>query len=163
MAQQKVTPSGWEQWTPEKRATLIFIFHDEEILLIEKKRGLGEGKINGPGGKLEAGETFEQAAVRETLEEVGLHVTQLEIAGELHFQMSDSADMTCLVYRTVHFSGDLTETDEAAPFWCSVDAIPYDQMWEDDREWFPYLLNGQYFRGFYRFEGDRMKEANLLV
>ena len=39
-----------------------------QVLLIRKKRGLGAGKINGPGGKLDPGETFAQTAVREVQE-----------------------------------------------------------------------------------------------
>ncbi len=40
-------------------ATLCYLLRpgDEEVLLIRKKRGLGEGKFVGPGGKVEDGET----------------------------------------------------------------------------------------------------------
>ncbi len=62
----------WSTWTPTEEATLLFAFDGGgRVLLIHKKRGLGKGKINGPGGRLEAGETPVQAAVRETREEVG--------------------------------------------------------------------------------------------
>jgi 8-oxo-dGTP pyrophosphatase MutT (NUDIX family) len=37
-----------------------------------KKRGFGNGKYNGFGGKVENGETIQQAAIRETIEESGL-------------------------------------------------------------------------------------------
>jgi len=89
-------------------------------------------------------------------------VRNLEVAGELHFKMSDSADMSCVVYRTEDWSGIPIETDEAAPFWCDTNAIPYDQMWEDDKEWFPHLLSKTFFRGYYAFDGDQMQTADLL-
>ena len=54
----------WSTWQPQMLATLLFIFRDGEVLLIRKKRGLGAGKINGPGGKIDPGETPEQCAVR---------------------------------------------------------------------------------------------------
>ncbi|USZ75295.1 NUDIX domain-containing protein [Halorussus vallis] len=40
-------------------ATLCYLLQpdDEEVLLIRKKRGLGEGLYVGPGGKVEDGET----------------------------------------------------------------------------------------------------------
>ena len=47
---------------------------EDDVLLIEKRRGLGEGWYNGPGGKCEAGETPRECAARETREEVGLEV-----------------------------------------------------------------------------------------
>lgn len=45
------------QWTPDILATLMFVVQDGKILLIRKKRGIGAGKVNGPGGKFEPGET----------------------------------------------------------------------------------------------------------
>ena len=57
-------------WRAVHHATLTFVIRNEQILLIRKKRGLGAGKINGPGGKLDPGETPLQAAIRETEEEL---------------------------------------------------------------------------------------------
>jgi 8-oxo-dGTP diphosphatase len=56
----------WHTWQPGVRATLMFIIDEmkREVLLIRKKRGLGAGKINGPGGKMDPGETSVQCAVR---------------------------------------------------------------------------------------------------
>ncbi len=53
--------TDWNNWEPGLRATLMFIVDEarEEVLLIRKKRGLGAGKINGPGGKIDPGETSE--------------------------------------------------------------------------------------------------------
>jgi 8-oxo-dGTP pyrophosphatase MutT (NUDIX family) len=65
------SPIDWASWRAEIHATLMFIIRDGEILLIEKKRGIGAGKINGPGGKIDPGETSLQTAKRELLEETG--------------------------------------------------------------------------------------------
>ena len=51
-------------WVPNMVANLVFLTRGDEILLIHKKTGLGAGKINGPGGKQEPGETSLEAAVR---------------------------------------------------------------------------------------------------
>jgi len=58
----------WATWTPVDTATLLFVVRHTEVLLIRKKRGLGAGKINGPGGRLEKGESLAECAVRETEE-----------------------------------------------------------------------------------------------
>jgi len=55
----KVAPAGrtdWNTWTPKERGTLCFVLQEGRILLIEKKRGLGAGKVNGPGGRIEPGD-----------------------------------------------------------------------------------------------------------
>ena len=52
--------------------TLCLLRRNEEILLAMKKRGFGEGKYNGVGGKIEGTETPEAAMLRETKEEIGV-------------------------------------------------------------------------------------------
>lgn len=56
-----------------------------EVLFQFKHRGFGVGKWNGPGGKVEDGETLEQSVIREIKEETGLEVANLEKGGELEF------------------------------------------------------------------------------
>lgn len=151
----------WDNWDYGIHATLMFIVRGDEVLLIEKKRGLGAGKINGPGGKIDPGETPLQAAVRETQEE--LHVTPLEPRklGELWFVMSHVPDIRCHVYRAENYAGTPTETDEAAPLWTPVDRIPYPRMWEDDRHWMPLLLANTPFHGRFVFENESMKWMDM--
>ena len=68
----------WERWRPDVRATLLFVVRDGRILLIRKKRGLGAGKINGPGGKLDPREAPLAGAIREVEEEIGVTPTGVE-------------------------------------------------------------------------------------
>jgi 8-oxo-dGTP diphosphatase len=54
----------------------VIITNDKnEILLIQRKGFWGNGMWAYPGGKLEYGETFEECAIREAEEEVGLTLT----------------------------------------------------------------------------------------
>ena len=57
MARSGAEQIDWSAWQPVDRATLLFVVRDGEILLIHKKRGIGAGKINGPGGRLDPGES----------------------------------------------------------------------------------------------------------
>ena len=65
--------------------TLCLLKKDNEILLAMKKRGFGEGKYNGVGGKIENGETPEEAMLRETQEEISVTPTKYEKVGFLEF------------------------------------------------------------------------------
>ena len=148
-------------WRPREEGTLCFVIQGGQILLIEKKRGLGAGKVNGPGGRLEKEETAEQAAIRETQEEVGITPTGVQWAGELRFQFRDGYSLHCTVYRASGWEGELMETAEAKPFWVRTDQIPYDRMWADDEQWMPRLLSGEKFRGWFEFDGDRMEWSKM--
>ena len=154
--------SFWTNWTPSMRASLCFVFREGKILMIRKKRGLGAGKINGPGGRLEPGETPLQAAVRETEEE--LRVTPLDPVerGELHFQFADGLALHCTVFTAGGCLGEPQETDEAVPHWMDPAALPYEEMWEDDRHWIPGMLEGRSFRGYFRFDGETMLSLDIL-
>lgn len=138
------------------RAVLVFIRYDGHLLLIHKKRGLGQGKINGPGGRLEAGESYLDAAVRETQEEVGLTPSGLYRAADLSFRFADGYSLYAEVFLATDYSGNPISTDEADPFWCPVEKVPYHNMWEDDRLWLPLMLNGSYVSGTFEFDGDTM-------
>jgi len=146
----------WDIWIPVDVATLCFIRKEGKLLLIHKKRGLGKGKINAPGGRQEKGETLEQTAIRETQEEVGLTPMGLAPAGRLDFAFTDGYSLQAHVFTATDAQGTLTETDEAAPFWCDENDIPYDKMWSDDRLWIPLMLDGTRFEAQFIFENDQM-------
>ena len=152
----------WQTWQPVDRATLCFVVHDGKILLILKKRGLGAGKVNGPGGRIEQGETAEAAAIRETREELDVTPANLSQRGELSFQFADGYSLHCAVFMASEFSGVAVETDEAVPLWTAVSEIPYDSMWEDDRHWLPGMLEGKCFRGRFLFDGERMEAKEII-
>lgn len=146
----------WTNWQPRERANLCFIAKDDRVLLIRKKRGLGAGKINGPGGKIEPGETALASAIRETQEEIGVTPLQLEERGTLHFQFIDGYSLHCAVFLARDLEGVPIETEEATPYWFDIDAIPLDEMWADDRHWLPQMLAGGRFQAWFEFDGDQM-------
>jgi 8-oxo-dGTP diphosphatase len=153
----------WNVWRPVERATLMLVICGGRILLIHKKRGLGAGKFNGPGGRIEPGETPYEAAMREVEEELGIIPSGVRLAGELQFQFVDGHGIHGYVFVASQFQGEPRETDEAVPFWFSLDAIPYHNMWADDRIWVPLALEGKPFTGRFLFDGDQMLGCELML
>jgi len=153
----------WTTWQAKDPATLVFVIRDGMILLIDKKTGLGKGKINGPGGKVEPGESPEACAIRECQEELGITVSNLQYGGQHRFQFVDGYSIHVWVYRTSDYEGTPVETVEAKPLWVSLDDIPYERMWEDDRIWLPMLIRGELFQSRWIFDGDRMLDYELLA
>ncbi len=146
----------WESWVPQVHATILFVVREGHILLIRKKRGLGAGKINGPGGKLDPGETALECAVRETREELCVTPLGVEQRGELRFQFTDGLSIHGHVFYARDCDGKPCETVEAAPLWTPVTAIPYAEMWADDELWMPWFLEGRPFTGRLLFDDDTL-------
>ncbi|KAI0213579.1 7,8-dihydro-8-oxoguanine triphosphatase [Lamellibrachia satsuma] len=137
-----------------KLLTLAFVKTPTQILLGYKKRGFGLGRWNGFGGKVEVGETIEDAAKRELMEECGLVADVLHKIGILMFEfVGDPQLMEVHVFTTSQWKGTVKESDEMRPEWYHVDNIPYKNMWTDDQFWFPYMLNARPFYGYFKFEG----------
>ena len=153
---RRVEDIDWTSWIPKDRATLLFVIRDDRILLIHKKRGLGAGKINGPGGRLEPGEQPIDAAIREVQEELLTTPAGVRPCGELFFQFTDGYSIHGYVFRADGCDPEPGETGEAKPEWFALDAIPYDRMWADDRLWLPLMLDSIPFVGRFVFEGDAM-------
>ena len=107
------------------------------------------------------GETPLQAALRETFEEIGIRPLGAEQHGELHFQFRDGYSLQCAVFLARDFEGEPHETDEAIPIWTPLDAIPYDEMWADDRYWLPLLIRGAHFTGYFEFDGEELLSRKI--
>lgn len=152
----------WTRWKPSERANLCFIVKNGRVLLIRKKRGLGAGKINAPGGKLELGETALQAAIRETQEEIGVTPLHLEERGLLRFQFVDGYSLNCIVFLATDLEGEPVSTEEADPMWVGLGEVPYHEMWADDQEWLPTVLSGGTFTGSFLFDGEKMLEKEVV-
>ncbi len=153
-----MTPD-WNHWQPAIRATLMFIVDEArgQVLLIRKKRGLGAGKINGPGGKTDPGETSLECAVRETQEELGVTALDAVKHGELWFQFVDGLALHVDVFLATGWQGEAIETPEAIPRWTALDALPFEEMWADDRFWLTELLvERKHFIGKFLFDEDAM-------
>lgn len=62
---------------PQKPEVAVgaLVIKDEKVLLVKRKQPPSEGLWALPGGKVNLGETLQQAAAREILEETGIRIT----------------------------------------------------------------------------------------
>jgi len=153
---RNVDSFDWEAWEPSETAVICYVFENDQVLLIHKKRGLGRGKVNAPGGRIEPGETPRETAVRELQEEVGITPIEPREVGRLSFVFTNGYSLKGHVFFARKYEGEMIETDEADPFWVPVSEIPYDKMWEDDKLWLPITLKGALVDARFIFEDDTM-------
>lgn len=94
----------------------------EKVLLLRRGNGGDHpGEWCFPGGRMKPGETAEQAAVRETLEEIGRQ--QYDEPMLWTRQIREGIDYTTFIARsTREFTPKLSD-EHTAWMWCSVDAL----------------------------------------
>jgi len=146
-----------------KLLTLVLVVQPGRVLLGMKKRGFGVGKWNGFGGKVQPGESIEAAARRELLEESGLTVDVLEKVGNIKFEFVGEEELLDVhVFRADSYNGEPVESDEMKPQWFECDKIPFNQMWVDDKLWFPFMLEKKKFSGYFKFQGHDLMLSHTL-
>ncbi len=138
--------------------TLCLAVKEGKILLAMKKRGFGSGKLNGYGGKVQDGESIEEAAIREMKEEVELiaETSNLNKVGRLEFLFNGKPewDQEMHIFLVREWTGEPRESEEMRPQWFDVKEIPFDSMWPDDKYWLPSVLAGKKIEGSFCFIKD---------
>lgn len=129
-----------------KTLTLLFLRRDSDVLLAMKLRGFGAGRWNGVGGKVEYGESVEEALVREAREEISVTPTRFEKVADLLFDEYFKGEPTLMyvhVYVADKWEGEPAASEEMSPKWFDIADVPYDDMWPDDPYWLPKVLAGE--------------------
>lgn len=88
-----------------KAAASAALFRGEAVLLVERAEGASAGLWSLPGGRIEAGETAEDAARREVMEETGLTCRIEGLAGVHDVIDRDEAGTVVLHYVIATYFG----------------------------------------------------------
>jgi len=154
-------------------ATLCFLVRktpSKQILLGLKKKGFGEGKFNGFGGKVRGNETIEEAALRELREETGVNaeLDGIRKVAEIDFEFphvpkEKGWDQRVHVFLVERWEGKAKETKEMKPVWVETREIPFERMWDDDRYWLPLVLQNKKLKAKFVFKEDNesVRDADL--
>ncbi len=136
----------------DRQGTVCFLRNGDKILLALIHYNNGEEKWNGLGGFAEAGETLEEAVVREVQEETYLEFdkTRLTKVAELNgsFKLN--------VFLTDTWSGEMKIREDTIKElrWFSINEIPYSQMHKGNDEWLPLVLAGKVLK----IDGGKIEE-----
>lgn len=107
----------------------VICFKGDQVLLIRRGKPPREGEWSLPGGRVEPGESFEQCALRELLEETNVRAKLLKKVAEIdgnfgthHYMLHD--------YLAEWESGDVRAGDDAAEAkWVAMSSLSEISMW----------------------------------
>ncbi|PBC25996.1 7,8-dihydro-8-oxoguanine triphosphatase [Apis cerana cerana] len=93
--------------------------------------------------------------ITELKEECGLSAQELRKIGILEFEFEENEVLLEVhVFETYKYYGEIIESEEMRPKWYNLKDIPFKEMWPDDEYWFPYMLRGQFFKGYFLYRGQ---------
>lgn len=147
----------------KKILTLCIIQRNDKVLLGMKKRGFGQGRWNGFGGKVKEGESIIDAMNRELFEEVGINTQDFQQLGILDFSWKEKSEILRVhIFKAGDFTGEPEESEEMKPEWFHINEIPFQEMWQDDKYWFPLFLENKKFQGKFLFDdADNILDYSL--
>lgn len=117
----------------QKKAVFILLIKDDLILTVSRKNNPDD--FNLPGGKVDQGETEEEAVVRELKEETGLDITNIRKI------FTNSAYRDYLAsYWTGDFTGSIQTTEKGVVKWIDQETLFKGSFGEYNRLLFKSLI-----------------------
>ena len=139
-----------------------FLVRDDQLLLQRRPQGrIWAGLLNGPGGKIAPGEDLLDAVKREIMEETALKVHEVNPRGRIVLDVPELRPKTLAVnlFECDDFSGE-ADAREGDLIWYPVHALPFAEMWADQRHWLPSLLQGFSVTGEISYEAKTLRLAS---
>ena len=113
---------------------LVMVSDENGNLLMQNRLDPGWPGICFPGGHVELGESFTEAAIRETFEETGLTIENPRLCGVKQFQTKEDARYVVFFYKADQFHGQLQSSDEGEVFWLPQGDLGQHRLVEDFEE-----------------------------
>ncbi|MEN9361677.1 MAG: hypothetical protein RL095_3212 [Verrucomicrobiota bacterium] len=141
-------------------ATLVYLKRGRQWLMLHRGGRPGDihaGKWNGLGGKVDAGESPLECAVREVREESGLEVRSLQACGHLSFPLfKDAIDWSVHVFLCDDFDGEPGPCSEGSLEWVDESQLLELNLWEGDRHFLPHVIAGSRFHGRFDYRDKKL-------
>lgn len=143
---------------------MIRIFDGDKVLVLDKKIKYGWEGLTFPGGKVDPGESFNRAAIREAKEETNLDLGDLVFNGIIQWYAIDTGErQTGLLYTCREFTGDLvSENEEGNLFFENYEKFKLRDRKSDTMDDILKIYDGEYFEIVCYFENDMLIKTEYI-
>ncbi len=143
-------------------ATLVFLTTKDRIYMVKKTQKIGIGRYTGAGGKVKKGETIEESARRETLEEIGVRIEKLRRVAIIGFNNQNKVMFKVHVFFAESWSGVLkpNETEVTEGRWFPISQIAEVDMMGADYIWLPPVLEGKTIVGCFSYLDSEQRHVS---
>ena len=148
-----------------RNTTLVHLERDGKYLMlhrVKKEHDENHDKWVGIGGKFEPGESPEDCALREVLEETGLTMHSWRYRGIVTFVSDEWGTEYMHLFHSDDFSGALKDCDEGDLEWVDKQRVLHLPIWEGDKIFLRLLdTDDPFFSLKLCYSGDRLTAAVL--
>ena len=125
----------------KKEAILCFIKNGNQILLIQVEYGKDKVFWNGISGFIDTGESFEDAALREVKEEIGIQIDRKSLVQIGNHTVSENLELH--VFTATKWNGvpKPMESSIKDVRWFPTTHLPFADMFPASEKWLPEILN----------------------
>ena len=149
-----------------QNTTLCYIEKDNKYLMlhrVKKENDLNRDKWVGIGGKFLYGESPEECILRETLEETGLTLTDLQYRGIVTFVSDQWGGEYMHLFSAYNFTGELKECSEGNLEWVKKEFVENLPIWQGDKIFLRLIASTQtpFFSLKLEYKGEQLIKATL--
>ena len=124
--------------------TTMCMVYDNDKILVQMRTKKDWPGLTFPGGKVKDNETVEECCIRETYEETGLSISNIEFMGFIEWNNIDECRHFCFLFKTNSYTGTLKSSDEGNVFFIKENEISNYPLSDDFDKIFDILKNGKH-------------------
>ncbi len=155
----------------QKRVTTgVYLIKDDKILFLVRNKKNDKIHSHSPGvylpigGHIEFRESIEEAAKREVLEESGITVHKVDLAGIINVRgQQPEHDMIVYIFTSKDFTGDPVAGNEGDFVWVDKEKLADIPTYAGDKMFHQYMLKNKFFVLDLLFEGSKMLDYQVLA